>query len=142
MNLCFRKARFKLAIRNLTITVSVVDFQSLFISFLIVSLFILQYLYFVLSSTVLALCQCDLNIEYTHVTKENLYNKMYTLNSVFFSVSITFSSIHPLLFNETSSLSNYELPCTKEKDGKIRTFSLWTRDYFTCFDSGPPNSDG
>lgn len=47
---------------------------------------------------------------------------MYTLNSVFFSVSITFSSIHPLLFKETSSLSNYELPCTKEKDGKIRTF--------------------
>lgn len=67
---------------------------------------------------------------------------MYTLNSVFFSVSITFSSIHPLLFKETSSLSNYELPCTKEKDGKIRTFSLWTRDYFTCFDIGPPNSDG
>lgn len=67
---------------------------------------------------------------------------MYTLNSVLFSVSITFSSIHPLLFKETSSFSNYELPCTKEKDGKIRTFPLWTRDYFTCFDSGPPNSDG
>lgn len=60
---------------------------------------------------------------------------MYTLNSVLFSVSITISSIYPFLFKETSSLSNYELPCTKEKDGKIRTFSLWTRDYFTCLDS-------
>lgn len=140
MNLCFWKARFKLAIRNLTITVSVVDFQSLFISFLIVSPFYSSVPLFciIIDSS----CFVSMWFEYTHVTKENLYNKMYTLNSVFFSVSITFSSIHPLLFKETSSLSNYELPCTKEKDGKIRTFSLWTRDYFTCFDSGPPNSDG
>lgn len=140
MNLCFWKARFKLAIRNLTIIVSVVDFQSLFISFLIVSPFYSSVPLFciIIDSS----CFVSMWFEYTHVTKENLYNKMYTLNSVFFSVSITFSSIHPLLFKETSSLSNYELPCTKEKDGKIRTFSLWTRDYFTCFDSGPPNSDG
>lgn len=140
MNLCFWKARFKLAIRNLTITVSVVDFQSLFISFLIVSLLYSSVPLFciIIDSS----CFVSMWFEYTHVTKENLYNKMYTLNSVFFSVSITFSSIHPLLFKETSSLSNYELPCTKEKDGKIRTFSVWTRDYFTCFDSGPPNSDG
>lgn len=140
MNLCFWKARFKLAIRNLTITVSVVDFQSLFISFLIVSPFYSSVPLFciIIDSS----CFVSMWFEYTHVTKENLYNKMYTLNSVFFSVSITFSSIHPLLFKETSPLSNYELPCTKEKDGKIRTFSLWTRDYFTCFDSGPPNSDG
>lgn len=139
MNLCFWKARFKLAIRNLTITVSVVDFQSVhfvpdcFPFYSSVPLFCI-----IIDSS----CFVSMWFEYTHVTKENLYNKMYTLNSVFFSVSITFSSIHPLLFKETSSLSNYELPCTKEKDGKIRTFSLWTRDYFTCFDSGPPNSDG
>lgn len=65
-------------------------------------------------------------IEYTNVTKENLYNKMYTLNSVLFSVPITFSSIYPFLFKETPFLSNYvlnetlfyKLPITERKRWK------------------------